>query len=83
MNGLDRHTALAHGRGHSFDGAVPHITRGKHTGDAGLQQVRGPLGRCCPGSVVNTDQILAGENEAMPVAEEAGGQPFRMRLRAN
>src|SRR6202165_160049 len=83
MDQMDGHSPLADAGGDALDGAVPHLSCGKDTGDAGLQEER--IAVKCPArwrlSLVH--QVEAGENEALLVAIDYTLQPTCMRLRAN
>src|SRR5438552_18949790 len=69
MHELNRHRALADGRGDAFDRVGSHITRSEHTGAAGLEQKRLPLA----GPVRGLRQRRTGHDEALGVPLDHGG----------
>src|SRR5437660_8421587 len=63
MHELNRHRALADGRGDAFDRVGSHITRSEHTGAPALEQKRLPLA----GPVRGLHQRRTGHDEALGV----------------
>src|SRR2546430_9602751 len=83
MDKLNGHCPLADAGGDTLDGTVPHISGGKDTGDAGLQEERFAVKRPVLWRLSITHQVGAGENKAPLVAFYHALQPTCMRLPAN
>ena len=83
MDELNGHGSLADAGGDALDRAVPHISGGEDTGDAGLQEVRLAVKRPTLWRLSLAQQVGAAEHEALLVALHHVLQPTRMRLRAN
>ena len=83
MDELSGHRSLADAGGDALDGAVPHISCGEDTGDAGLKEERIAVKRPARRRLSLVHQVGAGENEAFLVAIHSTFQPACMRLRAN
>src|SRR2546423_771135 len=83
MDKLNGHCPLADAGGDTLDGTVPHISGGKDTGDAGLQEERFAVKRPVLWRLSIAHQVGAGENKAPLVALYHTLQPTCMGLRAN
>src|SRR5881628_1124067 len=79
MHELNRHRALADGRGDAFDRVGSHITRSEHTGAAGLEQKRLPLA----GPVRGLRQRRTGHDEALGVPLDLRREPVGPWYRAD
>ena len=75
MDELDRHRALADGRGDALDRAGAHVAGGEHAGPAGLQQERLPLGR--PVRRTRPAPARSGRTPWRPARSPAGSQSVR------
>src|SRR5437879_2528741 len=83
MDELNGHCPLADTGGDTLDGAVPHISGGEYTGDAGFQEERIAVKRPALWRLSLVHQVGTAENEALLVALHYTLQPICMRLRAN
>src|SRR5207247_2147708 len=83
MDKLNGHRPLADAGGDTLDGTVPHISGGKDTGDAGLQEERFAVKRPVLWRLSIAHQVGAGANKAPLVALYHALQPTCMGLRAN
>src|ERR1700722_17136645 len=81
MHELDGDGALAYGRGAALDRAVADVASDEDAGDAGLEQVGVAIE--LPHVFGVRLQIRPGEDEALGIAGDAGGQPARLGLGAD
>jgi hypothetical protein len=79
LDELDRDRALSHCGGQALDGGVPHVPGRKHARHAGLERE----GRALERPAVVVPELLAREQEPVPVSRYLAGQPVGVRAGTN
>src|SRR3954463_3582310 len=80
MYKTDGHGALAHGRSHTVHGPCAHVACGKHTGAAGLEQVRVALLLPYLIKIAVELKVAPGFYKALVVLNNVNAQPVGKRL---